>query len=233
MIEYLLLVLSGAFAGILGCLFGIGGGIVIVPVLYWVFTGNGVDPDTATKMAVGTSLATIIVTSIRSLNAHRQRGSVDFSVLRGWIPFISLGAIFGALVARVVSGKALLLLFAIGVIGIGLHRLFGKREGGRVFHFSPAAERALAGGTGIFSAMMGIGGGVIGVLLLTFAGRPIHLAVGTASGFGVAIAVPGAIGFALLGLGANTPATAIGYVHLPGLAAVALGASSYATVSSA
>lgn len=223
--------LTGAFAGTLGGLFGIGGGIVIVPVLYLVFTQMGVDPDLAAKTAVGTSLATIIVTSLRSLRAHHKRGAVEFAILRSWGPFIALGAIAGAALARVISGEVLLVVFALGVIGIGMQRLRGKRGApASLVEFPPWLRRTAAGLTGLFSALMGIGGGVIGVLLLTFAGRPMHTAVGTASGFGIAIALPGAIGFALIGLSAAPIDGAIGYVHIPGFLAVALGTLVFAPV---
>jgi uncharacterized membrane protein YfcA len=223
-ISILLLIATGAFAGTLGGLFGIGGGIVIVPVLYLVFSQMGVDPDTAAKTAVGTSLATIIVTSIRSMLAHKKRGAVDFDVLKLWGPFIATGAVIGTLVADAIGGNLLLIVFGIGVIAIGIQRLAGKRGAPKgSVTFSTLAQRAMAVGTGLVSSLMGIGGGVIGVLLRTLAGRPMHQAVGTASGFGLAIAVPGAIGFAIIGLDAPKVPGAIGYVDLMGFLAVSLG----------
>ena len=225
--QYVFLALTGAFAGTLGGLFGIGGGIVIVPVLYLVFTAGGADPELAVKTAVGTSLATIIVTSLRSMRSHHLKGAVDFAVLKMWVPFISLGAILGAGLARVVSGQTLTMIFALGAIGMGVHRVIGKtnKDGGakQGLDFSAPVQRGMAVVTGMFSSLMGIGGGVIGVMLLTLAGRPIHQAVGTASGFGVAIAIPGAIGFALLGLSSEVIPGALGFVHIPGFLAVALG----------
>lgn len=221
--TFLLLALTGAFAGTLGGLFGIGGGIVIVPALYVVFTAAGAEPDLAMKTAVGTSLATIIVTSLRSVRAHRRRGAVDFGVLVSWAPFIAGGSVLGALAARVVSGDMLLVLFACGVIAIGIQRVRGGAGLPGKMSFSPLVQRLLALGTGFFSALMGIGGGVIGVLLLSASGRTIHQAVGTASGFGMAIAIPGALGFVLVGLGQGSIAGAIGFVHIPAFLSVALG----------
>jgi uncharacterized membrane protein YfcA len=228
--EIFLLVLTGAFAGTLGGLFGIGGGIVIVPVLYLVFTGGGADPDLAAKTAVGTSLATILVTSTRSMMAHHKKGAVDFGVLRLWAPMIALGAVLGSLLAKVVSGAVLLLVFAVGVLLIGIQRIVGKRSASTTRSFSRAAQRGMAMVTGTFSALMGIGGGVIGVLLLTMMGRSMHQAVGTASGFGLAIAIPGAISFALLGLGEGAMSGAVGFVHLPAFLAVALGTLIFAPI---
>lgn len=223
MTAFALLLLTGAFAGTLGGLFGIGGGIVIVPVLYLVFTQTGADPDLATKTAVGTSLATIIVTSLRSLRSHYKRGAVDFAVLKLWAPFIAVGAALGAALARVISGEALLALFAFGVVGIGVQRVRGRRPSARAVELPAVVQRGLAVGTGFFSSLMGIGGGVIGVLLLTLAGRPMHQAVGTASGFGIAIALPGAIGFAIAGLGVESLSGAFGYVHLLGFLFISAG----------
>lgn len=233
MIQHILLVLTGAFAGTLGGLFGIGGGIVIVPVLYLVFTSGGSDPDIAMKTAVGTSLATIIVTSARSIRAHHKRGAVDFSVLRVWAPFIAVGALLGALAARVISGEVLLTVFSLGVMAIGIQRMRGHKEGGRTLTFSTSVERVIAVFVGLFSALMGIGGGVMGVLILTLAGRPMHQAVGTASGFGMAIAIPGALGFALIGLGQGSLPGAIGFIHGAGFLAVALGTIIFAPMGAA
>lgn len=214
----------------LGGLFGIGGGVVIVPVLYLVFTQGGADPSIAMKTAVGTSLATIIITSFRSLRAHHKRGAVDFDVLRRWGPFIALGAVAGALLARVISGDLLLSLFAIGIFGIAIQRLRGARKTSRAITIPEPAQRALAFGTGLVSALMGIGGGVIGVILLTLQGKSMHQAVATAAGFGAAIALPGALGFMLAGIGQGALDGAIGFVHLPGFLAVALGTMVFAPI---
>jgi uncharacterized membrane protein YfcA len=228
--DVVLLVLTGAFAGTLGGLFGIGGGIVIVPVLYLVFTAAGADPEIAAKTAVGTSLATILVTSVRSMMAHHKRGAVDFDVLRMWGPMIAVGAVIGALLAKLISGAVLLLVFAVGVLLIGVQRIFGSRGVVTVRTVPPGIQRAMAVLTGTFSALMGIGGGVIGVLLLTMMGRPMHRAVGTASGFGLAIAVPGSLSFAILGQGEATLGGAVGFVHLPGFLAVAFGTLIFAPI---
>ncbi|GGY44354.1 sulfite exporter TauE/SafE family protein [Parvularcula lutaonensis] len=223
MIQYILLALTGAFAGTLGGLFGIGGGVVIVPVLYLVFIQGGADPEVAMKTAVGTSLATIIVTSARSLRAHHKRGAVDFGVLKRWGPFIALGALLGAGLARVISGDVLLAFFAIGIFGIAIQRLRGQRGVRKTITMSPLAQRGAATATGLVSSLMGIGGGVIGVILLTAQGKTIHQAVATAAGFGMAIAIPGSLGFMLAGWGQAALPGAIGFVHLPGFLAVALG----------
>lgn len=224
--TYLLLALTGAFAGTLGGLFGIGGGIIIVPVLFAVLTGAGADPEVAAKTAIATSLATIIVTSLRSLRAHHKKGAVDFGVLKIWAPFIALGAIVGAGLARIIDGQALVFFFAFAAFGMGTQRLLKKDKDAapkKTFDFSLPAQRGMAVITGVVSSLLGIGGGVLGVMLMTLSGRPIHQAVGTASGFGMAIAIPGAITFLLLGLTDEALPGAIGYIHVPAFIAIALG----------
>ncbi|MEO1658704.1 MAG: sulfite exporter TauE/SafE family protein [Pseudomonadota bacterium] len=224
--TYLLLALTGAFAGTLGGLFGIGGGIIIVPVLFSILTGAGGDPEVAAKTAVATSLATIIVTSLRSLRAHHKKGAVDFSVLKIWAPFIALGAIGGAGLARVIEGQVLVFFFGLSALGMGLQRLLKRdKDAGpkKTFEFSLPVQRGLAVVTGIISSLLGIGGGVMGVMLMTLSGKPIHQAVGTASGFGMAIAIPGAITLFLLGLSDQALPGAISYLHVPGFFAISIG----------
>ena len=219
----LALMAAGAFAGLLGGLFGIGGGVVVVPTLYAVFGAMGVPDEVRIKLAVGTSLATIIVTSARSLTGHAKSGQVDWTVLRVWGPFIAAGGLAGAFVARVIAADALTLFFAIGILAIAVQRLVWGRGAARPDAALPPVpvQAALGAGTGLVSALMGIGGGVVGVLLLTTFGRSVHAAIATAAGFGLVIAVPGAVGFMLSGQGAALPPGTVGYVHLAGFACVA------------
>ena len=221
--DVLLLLASGALAGLLGGLFGIGGGVVVVPALYAVFGAMGVPDAERIKLAVGTSLATIIVTSARSLHGHSRSGLVEWRLLTRWAPFIAAGAVAGAGVATIVSATIMTLIFAVGIFGIGAQRLLAGRVSSRRIAALPgrAAQGALALGTGLVSALMGIGGGVIGVLLLTAFGRSVHAAVATAAGFGLAIALPGAFGFALAGQAAALPPGSVGYVNAPAFACVA------------
>lgn len=219
----LLLAVSGAFAGLLGGLFGIGGGVVVVPALYAVFGTMGVGDAERIKLAVGTSLATIIVTSARSLRGHARTGLVEWDVLRRWGPFIAGGSLIGAALARAVDASVLTLIFAVGVLAIAIQRATAShatpRPGANLP--SPPVQALLGAGTGIVSALMGIGGGVIGVLLLTTFGRTVHAAIATSAGFGLLIALPGAIGFIAAGQGAGVPPLSLGYVNLPAFACVA------------
>lgn len=218
------LILAGLAAGFVGGLFGIGGGVVIVPALYFVFSALGVDEDVRMHVAVGTSLSTIISTSWRSLAAHTKAGAVDFDVLKAWTPWISLGAILGAAVAGFANTEALLIVFGAGLLLIAAQLGFASPNW-RMFTELPrgVARAAIAGGLGLLSALMGIGGGAIGVTVMTLCGRPIHQAVATASGFGAAIALPATIGYALAGWGRDgLPPWSLGFVSAPGFVLLAV-----------
>lgn len=215
---------TGLLAGVMAGLLGVGGGIVIVPVLYYVFTILGVDEAVRMHVAVGTSLSTIISTSWRSLSAHTRAGAVDFDVLRAWTPWIALGAALGAGVAGFANTEALLMVFGGGLLLIAAQLGFA-RPNWRLHDALPKGVwRALiAGGLGLLSALMGIGGGALGVTIMTLCGRPIHRAVATASGFGAAIAIPAATGYAIVGWGREgLPAWSLGFVSLPGFVLLAL-----------
>ncbi|MBK6705211.1 MAG: sulfite exporter TauE/SafE family protein [Caulobacteraceae bacterium] len=218
------LIVAGLAAGFVGGLFGIGGGIVIVPALYFVFTALGVDEAVRMHVAVGTSLSTIIATSWRSLSAHTKAGAVDFTVLRSWTPWISFGALLGAVAAGLANTEALLAIFGGGLLLIAAQMGLASLNW-RVFSELPRgiARALIAGALGLLSAMMGIGGGAIGVTVMTLCGRPIHQAVATASGFGAAIAIPAAIGYAIVGWGhGGLPPWSLGFVNIAGFVFLAL-----------
>lgn len=225
--ELLIFVLAlagaGLFAGLVGGLFGVGGGIVLVPALYHVLGALGFAEDARAHVAVATSLSTIISTSWRSLETHRKAGAVDFAVLKGWGPFIALGAAGGGLVAGAVDGKVLLAVFGGGLLLIAANMLFGRETWRLAPDLPTGATRAgVAGALGGLSAMMGIGGGAFGVTLMTLCGRPIHQAVATASGFGAVIAIPAVLVNIATGWGkAGLPPLSAGYVNLPGFVILA------------
>lgn len=215
---------AGLLAGFVGGLFGIGGGVVIVPALYYVFTALGVDEAVRMHVAVGTALSTIISTSWRSLAAHTKAGAVDYAVLKSWGPWITVGALIGAALAGLANTQVLLIVFGGGLFLIALQMAFGNPHW-RIAQDLPtgAPRAAIAGAIGALSAMMGIGGGAFGVTLMTLCGRAIHQAVATASGFGAAIALPAALGYVLTGWGATgLPPWSLGYVNLPGFVLLAL-----------
>jgi len=224
------LMAAGIIAGFVAGLFGIGGGFVVVPALLLVFSFFGVDREVLTHVAIGTSLATIIVTSSRSVHAHNKRGAVDMDIIKDWAPWLLLGVIGGIVLAQYMDGRSLKWIFSIGVFLMGLHFILPVLKNVQLSEEMPRGPLLIGLATflGGFSALLGIGGGTIAILTMTMCGRPIHQAVGTAAGFGVIIALPGAIGFALLGQGvSDLPIGSIGYVNL--VAAMAITAMSFIT----
>ena len=222
----LALLAAGAVAGLTSGLFGVGGGFVVVPVLLLVFGTLLEAGPHDLHVAIGTSLATIIVTSVRAVQAHQKRGIVDFDILRDWAPWLTLGVIGGLAIASASNTGTLLLLFASGVLLYSFYFLrpeFAvRREKNYAFPVG-MGRAALASGLAGFSALLGIGGGTPFVVTMVVCGRSVHEAVATAAGVGFVIAVPGAIGFALLGLGqADLPPGSLGYVNLPAFLAIAI-----------
>jgi uncharacterized membrane protein YfcA len=218
----LALVATGAFSGFLAGLLGVGGGIVIVPVLFQVFEVFNVDPSVRMQVAVGTSLATIIPTSIVSARSHWKKGSVDQSLLLKLAPLTFIGVIAGTFLASSVSGHVLTAVFATVALIVAVKMAMGPEA------FVVGKGLPGPGGTGFMaiiiggvSAMMGIGGGTLTVPLLSLFSYPIHAAVGTAAALGLIISVPGAIGFAIAGHGNPLlPPFSIGYVNWVGFLAI-------------
>ena len=209
----------GAVAGILAGLLGVGGGIVIVPVLYWLTEVGLLDVDQSVAMhfAVATSLATIVPTSISSARAHHRKGSIDLIMFRAWAPFIVLGALSGGVLATQFDATVLTGVFGVIAMLVVLNML-----NPRPFTLADAppdgllAKAAIATPIGTFSAMMGIGGGTLSVPTLTLLFFPVHRAVGTAALFGLVIAVPGVFGYALAGQDiAGLLPGSVGYINLP------------------
>lgn len=217
-------VAAGLFAGFIGGLFGVGGGIVLTPTLYHLLVILGVSEEVRMHVAIATTLSTIIATSWRSLSTHAKSGAVDFALLRAWGPWIAAGAVVGSLVAGLADTHVLILIFGFGLLAAALNLFFIKdsfKIAEDVPHGVPAA--ALASGVGGLSAMMGIGGGTFGVTIMTLCGRTIHQAVATASGFGAAIAVPATLGYIITGWGhQGLPPYSLGYVNAPGFVVLAL-----------
>jgi uncharacterized membrane protein YfcA len=217
------LLAAGLVAGFAGGVFGIGGGFVVVPALLLMLPLLGGDIAQYAHVAIGTSAATIIITSIRSVTSHHKRGSVDFQILRSWAPWIVLGDGAGVLLASHVNGKVLTLVFATGVLLMSLTFLLPQFNKVLTNEMPSGLMRVgIAGGLGTFSSLLGIGGGTIAIMVMTLCGRSIHKAVGTASGIGTLIAVPSAIGFALIGLREpGLPWGSVGFVNFPATVAIA------------
>lgn len=218
------MLVAGLITGILAGLFGVGGGAVMVPVLFEFFTLLNVDPSVRQHLAVGTSLAVIIPTSIRSFLSHRARGAVDMQALRMWAIPVLIGVVAGTIVAAKVSSEVLQAVFAAAAALIALKMLLG-RESWRLAEDLPgrAGMTAYGLGIGVLSALMGIGGGSFGNLIFTMHNRPIHQGVATSSGLGVLISIPGTIGFIIAGWPeqAMLPPFSAGYVSLVGILLIA------------
>jgi len=217
------LVITGAVSGLVAGMLGVGGGIVIVPVMYHVLGVAGVPQDLRMHIAVGTSLATIVPTSLSSLSSHARKGAVDWALLKRWIGPMLAGVVLGSLLAGVARGQVLTLIFGLVALPVAAQLAFGK-ERWRLADRLPGGigGAALPFGIGGVSTMMGIGGGTIGVPSMTLCGYPIHRAVGTASAFGAIISIPGAIGAALAGWHVeHLPPWSYGYVNLMGFAIIA------------
>lgn len=210
------LAIAGALIGFLAGLFGIGGGAISVPVFYEVFQTLGHAPEVAMPMAVGTSLAVIIPTSLQSSRAHFKRGTVDMEVLRLWALPVLAGVLLGAVIARHAAPEVFQLVFA-AVAAVNAAKLLVGGAGWRLRDGLPgrAAMRGYGAGVGLVSALMGIGGGAVSNLILTLHNVPIHRAVSTSAGVGVLIAIPGTLGYMAAGWGrADLPSDAIGFVSL-------------------
>ncbi|PRY95427.1 putative membrane protein YfcA [Hasllibacter halocynthiae] len=212
------ILLIGALAGLLAGLLGVGGGIVLVPAYFYAFRALGYGGEDLMRICVATSLATIIVTSLRSLQSHHRKGAVEWGVLRGFAPWIVAGAIGGMLAATALDTRALQLAFGgLGLL-VGTYMALGTGRLSLGAAMPTGAPRAGYGAaTGFLSVLMGIGGGSFGVPLMTLYGMPIHRAVATAAGFGVVIAVPSVIGF-LLAPAAGAPPWTVGSVNAPAFA---------------
>ncbi|ENU85535.1 hypothetical protein F972_02016 [Acinetobacter sp. CIP 102529] len=215
--ELIIYLLIGAIAGFTAGLFGVGGGLIIVPILYIVFTQMNYDANVIMHVAVGTSLATIIVTSISSVMAHHKKGAVLWQVFRNLAPGLVLGSFMGAGIADLMSGQHLQLV--IGVFAVWMaYKMF---RGAHVLvdanrHLpSPPLQFVAGGGIGVASAIFGIGGGSLTVPYLNRHGVVMQKAVATSAACGLPIAVAGALGFMWFGAKEqiDVPNT-IGYVHI-------------------
>jgi uncharacterized membrane protein YfcA len=217
------LLAAGATGGLLAGLLGVGGGIVIVPVLDVALVAAGVDPTVAMHAAVGTSMATIVPTSVSSSRSHARRGSIDREIAKRWSLPIVLGALAGSLLAASVNGAVLAGVFGV-VAGLAALKMLLPLD-----HvvLRPSIPRGLPGAIipgaiGAVSAMMGIGGGTLSVPSMTLCGEPVHKAVGTAALLGLWISVPATIGYLLAHpAGEVMPPWTIGCVNLPGFAIIA------------
>jgi len=214
--DVLFLLASGAVAGIFAGLLGIGGGIIIVPVLAMVFTSQGVSIDVLMHVAIGTSLATIVVTSLSSIRAHQKHKAIDWQVVRVITIGVFVGGLIGAAIAKIISGEDLKLIFSIFMLLIAAQMYFGNTT--KAHRTLPAKPGMILAGTsiGTVASLMGVGGGSMAVPFLTWCNMSIRKAVATSAAIGFPIAVAGTIGFIITGWSVtDRPVMSFGYVNLP------------------
>ena len=226
-----ILACSGVFAGFVAGLLGVGGGIVTVPVLEYSLRFAGVPEEYRMHVAVATSLAAIIPTSISSAGTHHSRGAVDWPLAKSWGAAMVLGAAAGSLLASHAPLPVLAGVF--GTVGLLIAaKMLLPLDHLRVAQDAPrGAGGALTGGLiGCVSAVMGIGGGTLTVPTLNLCGYPIHRAVGTSAFFGIFISIPGTLGYLLARPPAGLPWATVGFVSLVGLAVIAPGSMLTATL---
>jgi uncharacterized membrane protein YfcA len=217
-----LLAMAGLVAGVVAGLLGVGGGIILVPVLDLLLSRVGFPPEWRLHVAVATSMATIIPTAIVSSRAHFARAAVDMELIRRWSPGLVLGGLLGSLLAARASGPALSLMFGVLALLIAI-KMYLPFDHWRLRERLPlgVGGNLIAGGISSVSAMLGIGGGMLGVPAMTLLGQPVHRAVGTASLFGLLIGTPATVGYLLAKPGVGLPGLTIGLVSLLGLAIIA------------
>ncbi|KAA9387079.1 sulfite exporter TauE/SafE family protein [Neorhizobium galegae] len=211
----LALLAGGAVAGILAGMFGIGGGAILVPIFFHVFGLLGVPEDVRMQLALGTSLAIIVPTSIRSYMAHRQRGAVDTALLKGWIVAVPLGTLVATVIAAKATSAELQLIFAVIALVLAFRMIFNRASWKLGDDLPGNPVKFLVGtGIGILSGLMGIGGGILNNTFMTLYGRSIHQGVATSSGVGVLISLPGLVGYVWGGWGKpGLPPFSTGYIN--------------------
>ncbi len=221
---YVWFVLAGAFAGTCAGLFGVGGGMIIVPALIWIFSAYGFEPNIIAHLSVGTSLATIIVTSISSLTAHNKRAGVNWQVWKNMAGGLVIGSLCGAYVAEHINGQILQTMIGVCALLVALKMLFFPNKEHLDKPLPPTGIQFTAGSSiGLASAIFGIGGGSLTVPFLSYSGLPMKQAVGTSSACGLPIALAGALGFAWFGQGVeNLPKGTFGFVHIEGFLCIAI-----------
>ena len=212
--------LLGSFTGVAAGLLGIGGGMLMVPFLTMLLSSRGFPIDIVVKVAIATSLTTILFTSLSSVRAHHKRGAVRWEIVRTLAPGMVVGSIAGAQVAHLLKGNLLAITFAVFVGFMATQMLF-KREI-RADRALPGPRGMLAAGgiIGVISAIVGAGGGFVTVPFLTRSNIRIHEAVATSAACGFPIALAGTLGYIIAGWNLQLPAGTVGYVYLPALVCI-------------
>lgn len=219
--EVLILFGMGAIAGTFAGLLGIGGGIIIVPVLALVFHAQGISDDVLMHVSIGTSLATIVITSLASIREHQKHQAIQWPVFKQITPGILVGGLLGAVIAKLIGGEALRLIFGIFMLVVAAQMIFGNTS--KPHRQLPNTSGMLIAGTaiGTMASLMGVGGGSMSVPFLTWCNILIRNAIATSAAIGLPIAVAGVTGFIITGWGVeHRPVWSVGFVNLPAFASI-------------
>lgn len=221
---WIVYLLMGLFVGFFAGLLGIGGGLILVTLMVYMFTVQDFPADRLLHLALGTSIASIVFTSISSLRAHHKHGAVRWDIVRSAIPGLVLGTLFGTFVADQLKSKYLAIFFVIFVYYSAV-QMFANVK--------PKPTRQLPGHigmtvvaiiVGIVSSLVGVGGGVMTIPLMSLCNVPMRQTIGTSAALGLPIAIAGTVGFVVTGLGKNhLPPLSVGYVYVPALVGIVIG----------
>ena len=221
---WIVYLLMGLFVGFFAGLLGIGGGLILVTLMVYVFTLQGFPADRLLHLALGTSITSIVFTSISSLRAHHKHGAVRWDILRIAVPGLVVGTLLGTVVADHLKSKYLAIFFVVFVYYSAV-RMFANVKPKPTRQLpGKAGMTAAAVVVGIISSLVGVGGGVMTIPLMSHCNVPMRQAIGTSAALGLPIAIAGTVGFIATGLGKDhLPALSVGYVYLPALAGIVIG----------
>jgi uncharacterized membrane protein YfcA len=213
----------GAFVGFFAGLLGIGGGAAMVPVLAFIYAAKGFGPGHVVHLALGTSMATILFTSVSSVRAHHGHGAVNWAMVKRMAPGIVIGTFGGALLASVLDVRLLSVVFTLLIYYIASQMFFGKKPEAGALPVNPADLHLKSALIGVISSLTATGGAALVVAWLVRRGIRIHEAIGTAAAIGWPLAAAGTAGYVLTGYARQgMPEWSVGYVYLPGLAGIVI-----------
>jgi uncharacterized membrane protein YfcA len=221
---WIIYLLMGLFVGFFAGLLGIGGGLILVTLMVYLFTLQGFPADRLLHLALGTSITSIVFTSISSLRAHHKHGAVRWDILRTAVPGLVVGTLLGTVVADLLKSKYLAIFFVIFVYYSSVQMFANVKPKPTRQLPGKAGMTVVAVIVGIVSSLVGVGGGVMTIPLMSLCNVPMRQAIGTSAALGLPIAIAGAVGFIAMGLGKDhLPALSLGYVYLPALVGIVIG----------
>lgn len=223
--------IAGCFAGVLAGMLGLGGGVIIVPILDWLFHRQGISPNVATHLALGTSLASIAFTYTASILAHRKHSTTRWDLWKVMVPLIVVGTLLGSGLAAQVPGRILKTIFATFLTYVAIKTAFPQKNAPIKAAWSRGKQRLASGAIGAFSSMVGVGGGSLTVPMLLRSGATMLQSTATSTALGLPLALAGALGYIVNGWEvAELPVGALGYVYLPAVLGISATSIFFASV---